>query len=187
MATERYVERLGLTEGDYVVVTLEIRTRKGEGFGFQSVSHEVLHGDVIEVSLMGEAGSKYAPRSVRSAGQIVDMLSEITKPAPGWTLSEIRRVRELWERWHLNTMRAACAHMDTETLVREDNRFGGTHISTKAPENVCPVTGYQYGHAWLTEEVPAEVLDELRHLFRDRSEALYRARGYDASGKPAQS
>ncbi len=179
--TIRRVERLGTTsDRSYVVVTLELRTSEGN---HQTVTHETIT-DPLTVSLTGEECiNRFGRRDYLGGGQIVDTLADITTPAPGWSLEEIRELRTLWDRWHLNTMRAACAHMVPDDLAREDNGYGGTRISTSDPRNVCPVSGYKYGHAWLTEPVPADVVARLEYLMRDRSEALYRARGYDAAGR----
>ena len=54
------------------------------------------------------------------------------------------------ERWHLNGMRANCAHFADQTYH---------------PGEACAETGYQSGSAWLFEPVPPEVLAELRRLF----------------------
>lgn len=173
-------ERLGtLADKSYVVVDLEIRRRPGTA---TTVDHVDIV-DPLEVSLTGTV-HEYRHREPYGAGQIVDTLADIVTPAPGWTLEEIRELATLWDRWHLNTMRAACAHMVPGDLVREDNGYGGTRISTSDPRNVCPDTGYRYGHAWLVEPVPADVVARLEELMRSRSQDLYRARGYDASGRP---
>lgn len=165
-------QRLGMTEDDYIVVTLELREVRNTG---QTVDHAYITSPMTEVSLTGERGSKYAPgRSIQSGGQIREDLAEITRPAPGWSLEEIQELAELWERWHLNTMRAACAHMPEDAHARWDRR---ERVECSAG------SGYTYGSAWLTELVPGDVVDRLRHLMRDRSEDLYRSRGYDAAGK----
>lgn len=180
--TERFVSRVGTLPGHsrhagrpgtgYVVVTLELRTREGE---HTTVTHDTVT-DPVEVSLTGEHYEPWDHRGEPSSGgQIVDTLGDIVTPAPGWDMGEVRELRTLWERWHLNTMRAACAHMSD--LVREDNGYGGTRITCTAG------SGYTYGAAWLTEPVPDDVVARLRYLMRDRSDALYLARGYDAFGR----
>ena len=175
-------ERLGTTaDGSYVVVTLELRTVEGE---HTMVDHGTVT-DPVEVSLTGEeCVNRFGRVDFLRGGQNVGTLADIVKPAPGWTLEEIAELATLWNRWHLNTMRAACAHMPAADLVREDNGYGGTRISTSDPRNTCAESGYRYGHAWLTEPVPADVVARLEELMRDRSDDLYRARGYDGAGRP---
>lgn len=173
-------ERLGTTaDRSYVVVTLELRRHAGT---WQTVTHETVT-DPLELSLTGEV-VEYRHREPYAGGQVVDTLADIVTPAPGWTLEEIAELATVWDRWHLNTMRAACAHMTPADLAREDNGYGGTRISTTDPRNTCPVSGYRYGHAWLTELLPDDVAERVRYLMRDRSRDLYRARGYDAAGRP---
>lgn len=181
--TDTYVQRVGTTtDGDYMIVRVEVRTHAG-------TSETVDHGqttDPTEVSFVGELwkrGTDPKRHEPLGCGQNLGDLRAIVTPAPGWTLEEVTELAEQWERWHLNTMRAACAHMDTALLAREDDGYGGTRISSRDPRNACPVTGYMWGHAWLTEELPADVLDRVRHLMRDRSAALHKARGYDMHGK----
>ena len=65
----------------------------------------------------------------------------------------VARVAEVWRRWHLNTMRAG----------REHQREASRATSVKWPiGSVCATCGYAYGSAWLVEEVPPEVLGEIR-------------------------
>lgn len=182
MTNTKRRERLGTTtDGEYIVVDFELRAESGE---HQTIDHGTIV-DPLTVSLSGDVCvNRFGRVDYLGGGQIIGELARITKPAPGWTLEEVRELAKLWDRWHLNTMRAGCAHMDPATLVREDDGYGGTRISTK--ENACPETGYRYGHAWLTEPVPADVVGRLEHLMRDRSQDLYRARGYDASGRKVE-
>lgn len=55
----------------------------------------------------------------------------------------------LWERWHLNDMRAACEHQ------RELGWTWTTH-----PGAICPTCNYRLGSAWLYEPLPADILDQ---------------------------
>jgi hypothetical protein len=180
MSTERFVERLGRTaevragRRGYVVVEVELRTNQGE---YVTTEHGMIT-DPLELSVQA---SQYAPYDRKdnpsSSGQAREALAEVTEPAPGWTLEEIAELRAIWERWHLNTMRAACAHMPADARARWDRREAV----------VCDAgSGYKYGTSWLVEPIPAKVVERVRHLMRDRSADLYRSRGYDASGKPIQ-
>ncbi|HET6914930.1 MAG TPA: hypothetical protein VFH56_02455 [Acidimicrobiales bacterium] len=173
MATETYRERLGETErGGYFVLTVELRERH-EGCAYQTITHGTTT-DPVQVSFTGEFFERRNMRrdDFTSAGQNLEDLDLITKPAPGFTLNEIHELGALWRRWHLNDMRAECAHMELPDDPSYDAR----------KDIVCPETGYKYGSAWLAEDVPADVLDHIRHLMRDRSHDLHAARGYDAAG-----
>lgn len=124
-----------------------------------------------------------------SAGQIADTLSEITTYATGWDADKVARFADTWCRWHLNDMRPGCEHQRAEgwgkrpidpskplntygrhfpgqgsdswnmlAWVRPDEHPAG--LLTKP----CPVCGYKYGTSWLTEDVPAEVIEYLASL-----------------------
>jgi hypothetical protein len=177
---ERFVQRLGRTSEErngrrgYVVVEVELRTRSGE---HETTDHGKL-SDPLELSVQASQYGPYDHKDNPSrSGQAIESLSEVTEPAPDWTLEEIAELRSIWERWHLNTMRAACAHMSPDAAT-----LWGRGMVEECAEG----TGYTYGHAWLTEELPGEIVERVRHLMRDRSADLYRARGYDASGKPIE-
>lgn len=115
-------------------------------------------------------------RDIVSGGASREPLRELATYSDGFNAENTARLADMGDRWHLNSMRAACAHMDTATLVREDNGYGGQRISTRAPENVCPVTGYQYGHAWLVEPLPAGFVAELLSLVAGADQSrIYRS------------
>lgn len=80
-----------------------------------------------------------------------------------------RHLLEIWERWHLNDMRAGT--MKQETFLRE---YRANHPDCKMSYDLaCQILsgadmledeGYRYGTAWLTEEVPGEVIAYLESL-----------------------
>jgi hypothetical protein len=58
-------------------------------------------------------GSAWLPdgRDCYTAGQCLDHLAaEVATWAPGWSAERFARVVGVWERWHLNGMRAGCEH-----------------------------------------------------------------------------
>ena len=96
------------------------------------------------------------------------------------------RMIEIWKRWHLNDSRASCEHQRAEkweerpidpskptnvygkhfegqkrdswnmaTWVRKKDWSGGLMCEP------CSVCGYEYGSAWLKEELPANVIAEI--------------------------
>lgn len=177
---ERTVQRLGTTDdGGYVVVEAEVKVQSGT---WGTVTHGAQITDPLELSISGMYFEKGARRdNPSSVGQISQYLDDITTPAPGWTLAEIRELRQIWDRWHLNAMNARCVHMPPfEDLLRDEEG----RASTTA--NVCPETGYRYGTAWLVEPLPESVIERVCYLMRDRSQALYKARGYDAQGRAVE-
>jgi hypothetical protein len=139
-------------------------------------THEPIpYPDVL--SITGEvcdlSKRRSSPNFIVSAGQTVDLVREITEPAGSLTTEDTRRFAELWDKWHLNAMRAACAHMDLSVVPDdlpaytsyEDRKAGLLDRSGWMLANVrCPVTGYKYGSAWLAENVPDEVVEEISNL-----------------------
>lgn len=70
---------------------------------------------------------------------------------PGVTPGALDRLFEIWDRWHLNGMRAECAHQ------RSRGETWRTHLNAE-----CPDCGYKLGHAWLFEPLPNDVLATVR-------------------------
>ena len=137
-------------EGEKFFLRVELRTDDRE---WQTINHETITG-ATRLSMSGYGvsprGSLEYERGVFSAGQNYEMLLDITQPAEGFTLKDVRRIYEIWRRWHLNDMNSHCAHQDK--AVKWDE---------VAP---CPLTGYKAGSAWLTESLPSEIVEELSNL-----------------------
>lgn len=130
-------------------VFIDIAMRRLHG-GRETVEHDAIV-DPLELSIMGEvrAGSQ-----VVSCGQILDDVRRVTRFARGWTPARLERLCDMWEKWHLNGMKAECAHMET---VWEEGRWGMRPSMTLTPP--CPETGYRYGSAWLVKPLPNDVVD----------------------------
>lgn len=80
---------------------------------------------------------------------------------------DLTTIKRLWNRWHLNDMRAGDAVQ--EEWLRE-NGHGKDYTDTCEKlkgAGLLVHEGYQYGHAWLREEVPAEVVAYLFALADD--------------------
>jgi len=102
------------------------------------------------LSLSGVEGPRKNDNCVGSCGQINMSTWDIENYAPGWNAALEGRLRKIWKNWHLNDMRAECAHQ----RARGENW-------TSHPSAQCPDCGYKLGSAWLREEVPQEILNEL--------------------------
>ena len=59
-----------------------------------------------------------------------------------------QELADLWDRWHLNGMRANCEHF----------------AAPKYEHGVTASCGYSSGTAWLYEPIPAEVVARIRVL-----------------------
>jgi hypothetical protein len=140
--------------GGDVTVEIDIRPlNTGNG----NRAHEQKDGKLSQsegtppsVSIVGNVWQR-TRRDIESGGQIQD---HILDDVATWIVprEKVARLAELWNRWHLNHMRAACEHQ------RERGETWQTHPSAQ-----CPECGYKLGHAWLYEPIPADVLAELQH------------------------
>lgn len=83
----------------------------------------------------------------QGAGQTRDDLFEITRLEPGWTIADVVRLRQIWQDWHLNDMRAGCIH--------QSDKDSGP----------CPHTGYKHGESWLFESLPLDVFSFIADKF----------------------
>lgn len=123
--------------------------------------------DGHRLSMVGVAGPKANGDARGSSGQCVDELDEVTIWHHGWDAAKGARLKAIWQRWHLNDMRAG-------SQVQEDwlraNPVEATYPEShyeKASEALAAAglnpdaNGYKYGHAWKTEEVPEEIIREL--------------------------
>lgn len=100
--------------------------------------------------------------------------------------ARVERLMELWQRWHLNDMKAGCEHQRAEGWDQRpidpnkplnaygkhfpEQRYDSSNMLAwvrpdEHPDGLltkaCPQCGYKYGTAWKTEAVPHEVLVEL--------------------------
>lgn len=110
------------------------------------------------LSIHGQAGDG-------SAGQI-DMHikpSDIT-PAKGLTNAQITTLWSIWERWHLNDMQAGCEHQRAHADARGLSPYQAWEVG-----EACPVCEYRYGHEWIYEHIPSDVLDWLKDNFTVKS------------------
>lgn len=104
-----------------------------------------------ELSICGVEGPLPSGNCLGGCGQIVMSLKpRDIKPAPAWDYAKIREFLKLWDQWHLNHMRAGCAHQ----RERGEREVG----------KPCEVCGYRYGSAWLKEPLPQHVVDFMASL-----------------------
>lgn len=119
--------------------------------------------DYYEISIMGAYMVKGSKRhDVDAGGQnLDDFAGAVVDPrASHWTRADIRSAVAIWRRWHLNGMKAGCAHVPD--AVMETTKGYARPDLTATP--ACPETGYRWGHAWLVEPAPEDVVTELTRL-----------------------
>ena len=107
--------------------------------------------DGRRISLTAVVGPMLNGDCKGSCGQCVDDVARCT-PIEPVTVAMRDRLITLWHLWHLNDMRAGCEHQ---------RAAGWDSTKLSLP---CPQCGYQYGHAWLFEAVPDDVVAELRAI-----------------------
>lgn len=118
------------------------------------------HEQIGEYTEFTATGVIYRNGGDYSAGQCLDHLRLIDWTAWGWTLDDVRSLRMIWERWHLNGMRAECAHLERQW---EDSTYG-KRLKLDGPGTVCPESGYRMGRAWLVEPLPDIIITEVQRL-----------------------
>ena len=87
--------------------------------------------------------------------------SELIRPeqfnfAKGWDASKWLDFLDVWKKYHLNDMHAGCEHQ--RALGWERDGYD------KHPSEPCPTCGYEFGTAWKSESIPAEVIAWLESL-----------------------
>lgn len=115
-----------------------------------SVYHEPVRPGAPTISVSGMT-VRAKSRTISSAGQNLADLSLVMHPAPGWTPSDVGTLLRIWREFHLNKMKAGCEHMRSVRATIDHNQ-------------VCNVTGFRYGQAWLYRPIPARTLREFRRL-----------------------
>jgi len=133
---------------------------------------------MIELSICGH--TQYRRNcDFNMAGQIQDELRASInriKFSAGWNKHKLIELLDIWDRWHLNGMRAGCEHQrenrwNERPLNAYDNFVGNTMSwnmlawvrPTEHSEGLltkpCPVCGYKYGTAWLHENLPDTIIN----------------------------
>lgn len=138
-----------------------------------------------KLSITGVEGPTHGGNARGGCGQIVMSLraEHFAAFAPGWSRATVRKLLEVWDRWHLNDMRSGVPSQEEEIRRRakeagEEYRNAPHAYAAKQGRKSCynlhlawleeaglvEVDGYRYGTAWKTEAVPEEVLEWLSRL-----------------------
>jgi hypothetical protein len=133
-------------QGDRFYLTLEIKNNEREAI---TINHQKIFS-YQTLSICGEV-VEYRKQNASNFGQICERLSEITQPSKGFTLKDVAKIKEIWEKWHLNDLQSHCAHQDK--AIKWDQ------------VDPCPLNGYKAGSAWLLSELPQEIINEIQSFF----------------------
>lgn len=134
------------------------------------------------LSLTGEIRERKAGWKVVNAGQCLKSLVEMYPCNP-----LMQSIAAVWERWHLNDMRAGCEHQRAEKwedIPVDPDQPKDAYLITKGYtgwnmmiwkpydqggflNKPCPTCGYGYGSKWLFEKLPQDVLDTIQEWRND--------------------
>lgn len=124
------------------------------------------------LSMSGVIGPKVNGNATGPCGQIRESISgelDLMSFAPGWDRERVAALLEVWDGWHLNDMQAGTP-VQTAWVRAHADEFPGYPVAhyewacdglAAAGLHPDPETGYRYGSAWLSVEVPASVLEQV--------------------------
>lgn len=111
------------------------------GFGDRGKVFVFVTWDGKRLSLTGVEGPMPSGNAWGGCGQVVGALGTLQEVFPRWTPEQVAELARVWERWHLNDMRAGCAHQreawDTREVVEVVSyrlTYAAQRLRTKARE-----------------------------------------------------
>jgi len=113
-----------------------------------------------ELHMTGEC--RRGKNAISSCGQIKK--PEFVSYSPWWDQKKVDQLWEIWDRWHLNHMKAGCEHQEAVLRVNPELEESYDALIQLSQFKNCTSCGYAYGSAWRKEEVPIEVLEWLSGL-----------------------
>lgn len=132
--------------------------------------------DRVKVRAFGWA--PVAPLMVAKLEELFELVGE--RDLPAYRAQALRASQGLpWE-WPVGKQRKVTSWGHTPAvakpplLVRVEHKDAGWVRQDEHPDGVlgkaCDVCGYKYGHAWMHEEIPTSVVEELLRIVGDRPE-----------------
>lgn len=125
---------------------------------------------IVTIALCGKRLSLMG-NYYQCSGQISGELRKLVDTEPAllkFRVEDARKLCDVWDRWHLNDMRAGTKKQ--EDAIREWRKTKrGSYKYDDACKYLSKIgllvdNGYRYGTSWLTEEVPQDVLKWLFSL-----------------------
>jgi hypothetical protein len=150
-------------------VTVEVRLERLErSDSYETTTHEQVAAplDFALTTAVWQPPTRTRERDIVMGGATIETLVDVLEHgelAPGFTREKVERLIEMFEKHHLNSLRAGCAHqtmaIDPDGSPLDRTSYALDHTPA------CPVTGYRWGRSWLLEPLPAGFLRELVGMF----------------------
>ena len=132
-------------------VYLEVRIKSVDLSNQKSLKETIEHKVINKYKTLSISGY-----SVDRGGQIYDfLLSKEFKPLKNFN---VKRLVEIWKRWHLNDLRPGCIHQEKPIRGKEWDTLEWERLTKMCPK------GYRYGSKWLVEELPEDIINEVIEL-----------------------
>lgn len=140
----------------------ELEFRLGRNFKGKTIDLE----PIDKYYTLAITGDVWMPSrgDIVSGGQIISMTREFFPDKP-----EVIRICDLWERLHLNDMKAGSRPQEEaiEEWKKAGNRYEYNAVCQMLKDKgIYEDRGYEYGTAWLVEIIPDEVIKEVFKLFK---------------------
>lgn len=167
-------EQIQTSTGDFRKV-VRLGTAKTHNSRAYSIYCEIEFKDG-SLSITGVEGPLTSGNALGSCGQIDTHLrneQKLINLAPGWTRAKLQKFFEVWERWHLNDLKAGSPAQEewlrANPIPEAEYRYPKSHYDVACEKlraaGLNPdADGYSYGSAWKREEVPSDVIEFLRSL-----------------------
>ena len=151
--------------------TVRLGTRKTYRGRAYSIYCSIKLSEDGRLSISGVEGPTPSGNCIGGCGQIGMHLrneQHEIQLAPGWTRDMLARFFDVWERWHLNDMKAGTpaqmAELEKHTFKHEYGSHYDWACKLLEEAGLNPDKGYRYGTAWLREDVPEDVIAFLQSL-----------------------
>lgn len=138
--------------------TIEIEIRNKENAIDWDTLEEV--HNVPEVSMSARVWNS-KKSDILSGGQ---MLEELVKYVPvSEKRTKVKRLVEIWKQYHLNDLQAGTVRQ-TEALEKAGISGYNESVAHLKLIDLYDDNGYKYGHGWLYQPVPGNILTEIKEL-----------------------
>lgn len=139
-----------VVDGERISITLRL-TIQDLRSGERTVDLKPVTQKIQRLSLTGDCPN--------SSGQCDSSIREIASDVP-----EIQEICDIWDRWHLNDMKAGTSKQMEALKGLEGEHTHEKVVAFLKGKHLYTDRGYAYGSAWLSEPVPARVIKRVKEL-----------------------